>query len=150
MIQPAFIKSEQFVATRPQLSNERDASPMRRETRKTRKIWITCATSEKLYYRSNYQRAKSLYRHALRKAIEDEWLDFCARVSDADLFEALKRMASCQSSPTIPPQIVVNGLSYSEPIEILKQFAIQFFQPPFPEGPGKRLKWKRGTWKVNG
>ena len=106
---------------------------LRRETRSSRKKWIACDSSEKMRYRLSYQRAKSEYQRALRLAIEKEWLDFCARVSDAELLEALKRLSCCQSPSSLPPQILVDGRSFSEPIKILQQFAGHFFPPPIPQ-----------------
>ena len=65
-------------------------------------------------------------------AIETKWQEFCATVSDADLLEAMKRLTCGQSHSAVPSQITVNGMSFSEPSEVLKQFALHFFPPPAP------------------
>jgi ribonuclease HI len=103
---------------------------LRRDTRKARKRWITCAAPEKAVSRVNFQQAKALYQKALRRAIELEWIDFCARTSDENLLDSLKELSGKQTRISFPPQLIVNDNKVSEPTEILNVLAQHFFPQP--------------------
>jgi len=107
-----------------------ELSRLRRETRKARKRLLSCATSEKALLHKFFKQAKARYQRALRLAIEKAWLEFCARASDSDLLESLKRLAGIQSPSSFPSQISVNGNTLTDPALILEQFASHFFCPP--------------------
>ena len=111
-----------------------ELSRLRRETRKSRKRWVSCATSEKESLHIGFKRAKALYQRALRLAIEKAWLDFCARASDSDLLDSLKRLAGNNSSTPFPSLIAVGDITYNDPAAILEHFASHFFcQPTDPD-----------------
>jgi Endonuclease-reverse transcriptase len=112
----------------PWWSNE--LSHLRRETRKTRKKWVSCTTSEKELLHISFKHAKALYQRALRLAIEQAWLDFCAQASDSDLLDSLKRLAGNKSVTPFPSLITVDDKTITDPAEILERFASHFFGQP--------------------
>ena len=103
---------------------------LRSATRKARKRWMASPLPEKANLRLSYQQSKSLYQRTLRQAIEIEWANFCANISDSDVLESLKRLNSGTSSSPLPVQIMVNGQFHTDPAVISKHLALHFFPPP--------------------
>ena len=103
---------------------------LRNATRKARKRWTASPLPDKARLRLSYQQSKSLYQRTLRQAIEIEWANFCANISDSDVLDSLKRLSSGTYSSPLPVQIMVNGQFHSDPAEISKHLALHFFPPP--------------------
>ena len=75
-----------------------------------------------------YRLAKQVYQRELRKAERECWENMCSTELNSDLFAGLKKIANPSSQPPGPPSSLVHeGVSLTEPAEILKAFSSGFF-----------------------
>ena len=96
-------------------SNFRNASEEKRENK-------TDETVER------YRVAKQIYQRELRQAEKKSWEDLCSKELNTDLFTGLKKIATAHSQlPGPPSSIVHDGVTLTEPAEILKAFSAGFF-----------------------
>jgi hypothetical protein len=74
-----------------------------------------------------YRIAKQVYQRELRNAEKKSWKDLCSNELNSDLFAGLKKIAKTVQPPGPPSSIVHDGVTYTEPLDILKAFSAGFF-----------------------
>ena len=99
---------------------------LRTEARRSYKLWARHKTEEN---KSKYRVSKAEYQREMRRAKDQSWNDLNkAESSSKDMFAALNFLSGKAAGISLPPEILIDDMSVSNPMQILNQCSNHFFQ----------------------